>query len=79
MTHMAQVSGIPPTYARTRAADILRHVGLEEERYRPIGQYSTGMKQRVKLAQSLCHDPVVALLDEPTAGLDPGGVRTCCS
>ena len=48
LTHMAQVSGLPPAYARTRAADILRHVGLEEERYRPIGQYSTGMKQRVK-------------------------------
>ena len=73
LTHMAQVSGIPPAFARIRAADILRHVGLEEERYRPIGQYSTGMKQRVKLAQSLAHDPLVVLLDEPTAGRDPVG------
>ena len=73
LSHMAQVSGLPPAQARTRAADILRHVGLEEERYRPIGQYSTGMKQRVKLGQALVHDPALVLLDEPTAGLDPSG------
>ena len=73
LTHMAQVSGLPPAHARTRAADVLRHVGLDEERYRPIGEYSTGMKQRFKLAQALVHDPVLVLLDEATAGLDPGG------
>ena len=73
LTHMAQVSGLPPNHARSRAADTLRHVGLFEERYRPIKEYSTGMKQRIKLAQCLVHDPLLILLDEPTAGLDPGG------
>ncbi|MEU5249199.1 ATP-binding cassette domain-containing protein, partial [Streptomyces asoensis] len=56
-----------------RTADTLRHVGLYEERYRPIGGYSTGMKQRVKLAQALVHDPQLVFLDEPTNGLDPVG------
>lgn len=73
LTHMAEVSGLPPSNARTRAADTLRHTGLFEERYRAIGGYSTGMKQRVKLGQALVHDPVVVFLDEPTAGLDPVG------
>lgn len=73
LTHMAEVSGLPPDTARTRAADTLRHAGLFEERYRAIGGYSTGMKQRVKLCQALVHDPAFVFLDEPTAGLDPAG------
>jgi ABC-2 type transport system ATP-binding protein len=73
LTHMAEANGLPPSSARTRAADTLRHTGLFEERYRPIGGYSTGMKQRVKLAQALVHDPAFVFLDEPTAGLDPMG------
>jgi ABC-2 type transport system ATP-binding protein len=73
LTHMAEVSGLPPSTARTRAADTLRHSGLFEERYRAMGGYSTGMKQRVKLGQALVHDPAVVFLDEPTAGLDPVG------
>jgi len=73
LTHMAEVSGLPPRAARTRAADTLRHTGLFEERYRAMGGYSTGMKQRVKLGQALVHDPAFVFLDEPTAGLDPVG------
>jgi ABC-2 type transport system ATP-binding protein len=73
VSHMGRMTGLPATVARERAAESLRHVGLHEERYRQIGTYSTGMKQRVKLAQALVGDPRLLLLDEPTNGLDPAG------
>jgi ABC-2 type transport system ATP-binding protein len=70
---MAEMSGLPHRAARQRAADVLYHVGLDEERYRLIKGFSTGMKQRVKLAQAIVHDPELVFLDEPTNGLDPLG------
>ena len=68
-----ELSRLPPRAARQRASDVLDLVGLDEARFRPVGGFSTGMRQRAKLAQALVADPELVLLDEPTAGLDPLG------
>jgi ABC-2 type transport system ATP-binding protein len=73
VAYMAQLAGLPPRQARERASEVCYQVGLEEERYRAVGGFSTGMQQRVKLAIALVHDPALLLLDEPTDGMDPQG------
>jgi ABC-2 type transport system ATP-binding protein len=73
VAHMAEMSGLPGRAARQRANDVLYQVGVDEERYRLIRGFSTGMKQRVKLAQAVVHDPELVFLDEPTNGMDPQG------
>ncbi len=73
VVYLAELRGLPRRAAVLRASEVLFQVGLEEERSRPIGTFSTGMRQRVKLAQALVHGPELVVLDEPTAGLDPAG------
>jgi len=73
MIYAAQLAGIPPRAARQRASDVLTLVGLHEERFRYLGDFSTGMMQRALLAQAIVHDPDLVLLDEPLSGLDPEG------
>src|SRR5258707_2923036 len=68
-----ELCGMPRKDARRRAHELLNYLGLDDARYRKLEEYSTGMKQRLKLAQALVHDPPLLLLDEPTSGLDPAG------
>jgi ABC-2 type transport system ATP-binding protein len=68
-----ELGGLPVRAARQRASEVLDLVGLDEARFRPVGGFSTGMRQRTKLAQAIVADPDLVLLDEPTAGLDPSG------
>ncbi len=73
VAYCGQLSGLPPTDAMQRAHEVLYYVGLGEARYRNLETYSTGMKQRIKLAQAIVHDPDLLFLDEPTNGMDPKG------
>jgi ABC-2 type transport system ATP-binding protein len=71
--YMGELSGLPPMTAMQRSHEVLDYIGVQEERYRKIKTYSTGMKQKIKLAQAIVHDPVLLFLDEPTNGMDPQG------
>ncbi|MEZ5319883.1 MAG: ABC transporter ATP-binding protein [Vicinamibacterales bacterium] len=73
VAYCGQLAGLPATDAMQRAHEVLYYVGLGEARYRNVETYSTGMKQRIKLAQALVHDPDLLFLDEPTNGMDPKG------
>jgi ABC-2 type transport system ATP-binding protein len=73
VAYCGELSGLPAADAMQRAHEVLFYVGLGEARYRNVETYSTGMKQRIKLAQALVHDPDLLLLDEPTNGMDPNG------
>ena len=73
VAYAGELCGMPRRDALQRAHEVLYYVGLDEERYRIVGEYSVGMKQRVKLAQALIHDPKLLLLDEPTNGMDTSG------
>src|ERR1043166_5226291 len=73
VSYCAELSGLPRADATQRAHEVLYYVGLGEARYRKVDTYSTGMKQRIKLAQALVHDPDLLFLDEPTNGMDPKG------
>lgn len=73
VAYTAEMAGLPTADARRRASETLFLVGLEEERFRFLGDFSTGMAQRVKLAQAIVHGPELVLLDEPASGLDPAG------
>ncbi len=72
-SYMGELSGMPRQEAMKRAHEVLYYVGLEESRYRMLETYSAGMRQRLKLAQAIVHDPKIIFLDEPTSGLDPQG------
>ena len=72
-SYLGELSGMPQQEAMKRAHEVLFYVGLEESRYRRLETYSSGMKQRLKLAQAIVHDPHLIFLDEPTSGLDPNG------
>jgi ABC-2 type transport system ATP-binding protein len=73
VAYCGELAGLPRVDAMQRAHEVLFYVGLGEARYRNVETYSTGMKQRIKLAQALVHDPDLLLLDEPTNGMDPKG------